>query len=87
MLTFVNHMCYYVLFLFLNSTEFSSENYYLCVIPMPALHPQLSGDNFAFIDNIENTYEYLAKDGTSFTISPPETICSHFNVQRYLLIY
>ena len=58
------------------------------MIPTPKPHPQLSGENFAFIGISPNTnaYEYLASDGASFTISPPDEICSNFNVQKYLFV-
>ena len=58
------------------------------MIPTPKPHPQLSGENFAFIGISPNTnaYEYLAKDGASFGLSPPAAICSHFTVSKYLFV-
>ena len=69
-----------------NITSFSSSTYYLCVIPTPEAQPQLSGTNFIYLGTTGHQYEYLAKDVASFVLSPPDAICPHFTVKKYLFI-
>ena len=57
------------------------------MIPFPEEQGKLSGTNFVYLGTASSTYEYLAKDTASFTVSDPPEICSHFTVTGYLFVY